>query len=107
MLWNIDERFPQNVLSILDAFPVFNLDNSSTNTTSSEFSVYGHSEINVLFNHFLFLFLFVFFFFANQEENKDIFIEEWKSSKFDLLPMRKKWVSLKGNLYLSRNNLKQ
>ena len=90
MLWNIDERFPQNVLSILDAFPVFNLDNSSTNTTSSEFSVYGHSEINVLSNHFLFLFLFVYFFFANQEENKDIFIEEWKSSKFDLLPMRKK-----------------
>ena len=35
-------------LSILDAFPIFNLDNTPTNTTSSEFSVYDHSEINVL-----------------------------------------------------------
>ena len=71
------------------------MDNIPANTTSSEFSVYGHSEINVLFNHF----------FANEEENKDTFIEEWESFKFDLLLMRKKWASLKENL--SRNNLKQ
>ena len=38
-------------LSILDAFSI--LDNIPANTTSSEFSVYGHSEINVLSNHFL------------------------------------------------------
>ena len=53
MLWNIDGRFPQNVLSTLDAFSIFNMDNIPTNTTSSEFSAYGHSEINVVSNHFL------------------------------------------------------
>ena len=95
MLWNIDDRFSHNVLSIFDAFSVFNLDNVPTNTTSSEFSVYVHSEINVLFNHF----------FANEVENKGTFIEKWESFKFDLLSVRKKWVSLKENL--SRNNLKQ
>ena len=40
-------------LSILDAFSIFNLDNIPVITTSGEFSVYGHSEINVLSNHFL------------------------------------------------------
>ena len=95
MLWNIDDRFPHNILSILDAFSIFILHNIPTNKTSSEFSVYDHSETNVLSNHF----------FANEEENKDTFIEEWESFKFDLLSMRKKWVSLKENL--SINNLKQ
>ena len=74
MLWNIDDGFPHNVLSILDVFSIFNLDNIPTNTTSSEFRVYDHNEINVLPNHF----------FANEAENKDTFIEEWESFKFDL-----------------------
>ena len=47
MLWNTDDRFPHD-LSILDAFSIFNLDNIPTNTTSSEFNVFGHSELNVL-----------------------------------------------------------
>ena len=77
-LWNIDDRFLHNILGILDAFSIFNLDNIPTNVTSSEFSACGHSEINVLSNHF----------FAN-EENKDIFIEEWESLKFDLFSLKK------------------
>ena len=67
MLWNTDDRFPHD-LSILDAFSIFNLDNIPTNTTSSEFNVYVHSELNVLSNHF----------FAN-EKNKDTFTEEWEA----------------------------
>ena len=65
--------------SMLNAF-----DNILRNTTSSEFSMYGHSKINVLSNHF----------FANQKENKGTFIE-WESFKFDLVSMRKKWINLK------------
>ena len=52
-LWNIDGKLPHNVLSTLDAFSIFNLDNIPTNTTSSEFRAYSGSEINVLSNHFL------------------------------------------------------
>ena len=33
-------------------FSMLNFENILTNTTSSEFSVYGHSKINVLSNHF-------------------------------------------------------
>ena len=69
-----------NLLSVLDAFSIFNFDNTLMNTTSSEFSVYSHSKINVLSNHF----------FANQKENRGIFIEEWENFKFDLLSERKK-----------------
>ena len=67
-------------LSISGAFSIFNLDNIPTNTISIEFSVYGHSEINVLSNHF----------FSKKKENNGTFIEEWESFKFDLLPVRKK-----------------
>ena len=66
MLWNIYDRFPRDILSISGAFSMFNLDNIPTNTTSSEFSLNGHSEMNVLSNYF----------FANKEENKDNFIED-------------------------------
>ena len=74
-----------NLLSVLDPFSIFNFDSILTNTTSSEFSVYSHSKINVLSNHF----------FANQKENRGIFIEEWENFKFDLLSERKIWVNLK------------
>ena len=74
-----------NLLSVLDTFSIFNFDNTLMNTTSSEFSVYSHSKINVLSNHF----------FANQKENRGIFIEEWENFKFDLLSERKIWVNLK------------
>ena len=50
MLWIIDGRFPHNILSILDAFSIFNLDNIRTITTPN---VYGHSEIKGSFqSHF-------------------------------------------------------
>ena len=49
---NVEDRFLHNVLNILDAFSIFNLDNIPTNTTSSVFNVYGQSGINFLSNHF-------------------------------------------------------
>ena len=66
MLWDIYDRLPHDILSISGAFSIFYLDNIPTNTTSSEFSLYGHSEINVLSTYF----------FANKEKNKDTFIED-------------------------------
>ena len=41
--------------------------------------MYRHNK-NVLSNHFL----------ANQNENKDTFIEDWESFKFALMSVRKK-----------------
>ena len=39
-----------NLISVLDAFSIFNFDSILMNITSSEFSVYSHSKINVLSN---------------------------------------------------------
>ena len=90
VLWNVDERFSHNILSIFDAFLTFNLDNIPTDGTPSKFSVYGHSEVKVLSNHY----------FVYQNKNKNSFFEEYESFKFDLLSMRNKWVSFKKNLSL-------
>ena len=89
-LWNVDERFSHNILSIFDAFLIFNLDNIPTDGTPSKFSVYGHSEAKVLSNHY----------FVYQNKNKNSFFEEYESFKLDLLSMRNKWVSFKKNLSL-------
>ena len=58
---NINERFSHNVLSILDAFLTFNMDGILTDRTSTKFSVYGHSDIKALSNHY----------FVDQNETKD------------------------------------
>ena len=68
------------------------MDNIPTNTTSSKFSVYRHNKINVLSINF----------FANQNENKDTFIEDWESFKFDLMSMRKKIGQSERNLVKKR-----
>ena len=70
-LWNVDERFSHNILSIFDAFLIFNLDNIPTDGTPSKFSVYGHSEAKVLSNHY----------FVYQNKNKNSFFEEYESFK--------------------------
>ena len=51
-----------------------------TNKTSSECSVFGHSETEVLSDHY----------FVDQNERKAVFFEEWESFKFDLFSLRKK-----------------
>ena len=49
----IDERFPCNVLNILDAFSIFNLENVPIDQSSSEFSIYGCSDVVILSKHFV------------------------------------------------------
>ena len=95
MIWNINERIPSDVMNILEAFSIFNLESIPTDQSSHEFTVHGNHEVNVLCSHF----------FEDNEEKKKEFLEEWQSFKFDMLSLRKKWISLKENL--SHNNLKQ
>ena len=95
MIWNINERFPSDVMNIIEAFSILNLESIPTDQSSHEFTVHGNHEVNVLSSHF----------FEDNEEKKKEFLEEWQSFKFDILSLRKKWISLKENL--SHNNLKQ
>ena len=95
MIWNINERFPSDVMNIIEAFSIPNLESIPTDQSSHEFTVHGNHEVNVLSSHF----------FEDNEEKKKEFLEEWQSFKFDMLSLGKKWISLKENL--SHNNLKQ
>ena len=58
--------------------------------------MYRHNKINVL----------SIYFFANQNENKDTFIEDWESFKFDLMSVRKKIGQSERNL-VKKKALKQ
>ena len=94
MIWNIEERFQSDVLGILDAFGIFNLDSIPTHASSNEFSIYGNNEVKTLSEHF---------FLGDGEKQNDV-IEEWNNFKFDLLSLRRKWIVLKENL--AANKLK-
>ena len=48
MVFNIDERFPSNVMDILDALSIFNVENIPTGQESDELKVHGIHEIEVL-----------------------------------------------------------
>ena len=48
MVLNIDERFPSNVMDILDELSIFNVENIPTGQESDEFTMYGIHEIEVL-----------------------------------------------------------
>ena len=81
MIWNIDERFPSDVLQIIDAFSISDLEKVPTDHSSSEFSICACNELEVLCKHF----------FGDNDEKKTAFVEEWGNFKFELMTMKKKW----------------
>ena len=50
MIWNISERFPSNVLEVLDAFSIFDLEKVRFDCSSNEFTVYCNSEAEIILN---------------------------------------------------------
>ena len=48
---NIMERFPADVVNILESFSLFNLYNFLSNEASSEFIVHGKNKVLTLSNH--------------------------------------------------------
>ena len=49
---NLEEQFPKEVLNVLDAFSVLNVEQFPTNIHSLEFSIYRNDEIKLLSDHF-------------------------------------------------------
>ena len=95
MVFNIDERFPSNVMDILDALSIFNVENIPTGQESDEFIEHGIHAIEVLSKYF----------YENAAIKGRELLAEGDGFKIDLLSLRRKWVTLEENL--SRNKLKQ
>ena len=49
---NIDERFPNSTMDVLDAFSIFNVEEFPPNSDSQQFIVFGNDEIATLKSHF-------------------------------------------------------
>ena len=50
MIWNISERFPSNILEVLDTFSIFDLEKVRFDCSSNEFTVYCNSEAEIILN---------------------------------------------------------
>ena len=72
MICNINERFPSDVLEILDTFSVFNLEKVATDCSSNVFTVYCNSEVEILCGYYL----------GTDDEKRHEFMNESDSFKF-------------------------
>ena len=52
MIRNISERFLFDVLEVLDAFSIFDLEKVPSACSSSEFTVYYNSEVEILCGYY-------------------------------------------------------
>ena len=52
IIWSISERFPSDVLEVLDASSIFDLEKVPTVCSSNEFTVYCNSEVEILCGYY-------------------------------------------------------
>ena len=84
---NIRQRFPKDVVTVLEAFNIFNAE-VIPNSTSDEFAIYGTDEIEVSKKHY----------YDNKLKTGELLINQWEDFRYELVSLKKKWVSFKENL---------
>ena len=52
IIGNIHAHFPENMLSVLGSFFIFNVENFPSNSDTEEFKVYGDESIHILKDHY-------------------------------------------------------
>ena len=87
----MNERFLFDVLYVLDAFPIFDLEKVPIDYSANEFPVYCNTEVEILCEYY----------FGTHNEREIILL---LSGTVGLISLWKKWFQLKKNL--SRNKLK-
>ena len=96
IITNVDNRFPMSSVNVLDAFSIFNVDQLPPDPESTLFQFYGDKEIDVLKNHF----------FQSDLQDQEKLLCEWRSFKFELIELRKKWLHFKDQVIANKLKLK-
>lgn len=97
LISNVESRFPTSSVDVLDGFSIFNVEQLPPGPASTLFQFYGDKEVSILKKHF----------FQSSLEDQNELLSQWKSFKFDLIELRKKWLNFKEQVALSKLKLKQ
>ena len=83
IIGNIHAHFPEDMLSMLGSFSIFNVEDFHSSSDSEEFKVYGNESIHILNDHY------------QDDENTDRY--QWDDFHFEMIFIRGKWFEFKRN----------
>ena len=91
----IRKRFPEDVITVLESFDIFNAD-IVPNDADVEFAICGNTEIDVLQNYF----------FDEDEEKASKLKNKWQEFKHEMLSLKTKWAQFKKQLVSNQMKIK-
>ena len=83
IIGNIHAHFPEDMLSMLGSFSIFNVEDFHSSSNTEEFKVYGNESIHILKGHY------------QDDENTDRY--QWDDFLFEMILIRGKWFEFKRN----------
>ena len=93
IIGKIHARSPEDMLSVLGSFLIFNVENFPCSSDSEEFKVYGNESIRILKNH------------CQVDENTAR--NQWDDFRFEMILISSKWFEFKRNIESNKLKMKQ
>ena len=83
IIGNIHAHFPEDMLSGLRSFSIFNIENFPSSSDTEEFKVYGDESIRILKDHY--------------QDDENTARNQWDNFRFEMMLIRGKWFEFKRN----------
>ena len=83
IIGNIHACFPEELLSVLGSFSIFNVENFPSSSDSENFKVYDDESILILKDHY--------------QDDENTARNQWDNFRFEMMLIRGKWFEFKRN----------
>ena len=93
IIGNIHACFPEDMLSVLGSFSIFNVENFPSSSDSEEVKVYGDESIHILKDHY--------------QDDENTASNQWDDFYFEMILIRGKWFEFKSNIESNKLKIKQ
>ena len=93
IIGNVHACFPEDMLSVLGSFSIFNVENFPSSSDSEEFKVYGDESILILKDHY--------------QDDENTARNQWDNFRFEMILIRGKWFEFKRNIESKKLKMKQ
>ena len=92
---NIRDRFPTEIINVLEALYIFDA-GMVLEEESKEFEVFGNAEVQIFKNHC----------YKDNTEKAEGLEHQWDDFKYEMVTLKKKWISFKSQLRNNKTELK-
>ena len=90
---NVNACFPEDMLSVLGSFSIFNVENFPPSSDSEELKVYGDENIHILKDHY--------------QDDENTARNQWNDFPFEMISIRGTWFGFKKNIESIKLKMKQ